>query len=140
MSDWNGSAWTDGGQPQHRTRSADRVATLVMLIGVVAMAVPILGASAATRHASGAGCEVNPSSADVGEVYVVRAWGLPTGIAINLWRTEDGVTTGSPLGSTTDGTFALNEVSKHPGVTTWAFSGPTRKNTTMYASCAVSAY
>jgi hypothetical protein len=139
MSYWNGIAWNDGTpveRPAHR--AVDRTATAAMLLGAIALLIPMLAASAS--RGGSAGCEVNPSSADVGEVYVVRAWGLPTGLAINLWTNEDGVTTGSPLGGTPDGTFALDEVSNSPGVTTYSFSGPTKKHTTVYSRCTVSAY
>jgi hypothetical protein len=109
-----------------------------MMLGLAAIVAP-LGLVGAARPAA-AGCAVSPVTADVGETYVVSAWGLPTNSAINIWVTEGGVTIGRPLGGTSDGTFNLNEYSSMPGVATYAFSGPTRPNTKVYASCSVSAY
>src|SRR5258707_557855 len=58
-------------------------------------------------HRSEAPCTISPSPAAVGQVYVVTATGLPMRSAVNLWVTDPtGSTTGSPLGSTPDGTFA----------------------------------
>jgi len=141
MDYWNGTAWVEK-RPARRpeARPADRAATAVMLLAAFVMLIPILGTSAASRRGSAAGCEVNPSSADVGEMYVVRAWGLPTRTALNLWTTAEGVTTGEPIGGTTDGTFTLDRSSDTAGVTTYAFSGPTGKGMKVYARCSVSAY
>jgi len=112
-----------------------------MIVGFGTAALPLQFATAASHKATDASCAVSPASADVNETYVVSAWGLPTGTAINLWVTHDGSTMGSPLGSTTDGTFNLNEVSTAAGVWTYTFSGPTRvKNTRVYGTCSVSAY
>jgi hypothetical protein len=62
--------------------------------------------------------------------------------AVNLWVTDpSGTTTGSPLGSTPDGTFALNESSSSAGTWTYVFSGPTKNNGMLiYATCSVDAY
>jgi hypothetical protein len=109
-----------------------------MIVGLAAIVAPLQIIVAARPTSSG--CAVNPASADVGEVYVVSAWGIPTGTAVNLWVTDDGVTTGSPLGSTPDGTFNLDEWSATAGVTTYTFSGPTKKHMTIYGTCSVSAY
>ncbi len=72
---------------------------------------------------------------------MVTATGLPTMSAVNLWVTDpSGSTTGSPLGSTPDGTFALNESSSSAGTWTYMFSGPTKNNgMQIYASCSVDA-
>ncbi len=85
-------------------------------------------------HKSDAPCSISPSPTAVGEVYVVSA--------INLWVTDpSGTTAGSPLGSTPDGTFALNESSSSAGTWTYVFSGPTKNNNTqIYATCSVDAY
>jgi hypothetical protein len=93
-------------------------------------------------HKSDPPCTINPSSVAVGDVYVVTATGLPILSAVNLWVTDpSGTTTGSPLGSTPDGTFALNESSSSGGTWTYVFSGPTKvNNTQIYASCSVDAY
>jgi hypothetical protein len=93
-------------------------------------------------HRSDPPCTINPSSVAVGDVYVVTATGLPMLSAVNLWVTDpSGTTTGSPLGSTPDGTFALNESSSSAGTWTYVFSGPTKNNGMLiYATCSVDAY
>lgn len=143
MSTWDGNRWVPepSARPtSHRGSVANWLATIAMIFGLVAIMVPLQLILAASHHASDSGCSVNPASADVGETYVVSAWGVPTGTAVNLWVTVDGVTTGSPLGSTPDGTFNLNESSATAGVTTYTFSGPTRKHMAVYGTCSVSAY
>jgi hypothetical protein len=93
------------------------------------------------RHKSDPTCGISPNPAAVGEFYVVSATGLPILSAINLWVTDpSGNTTGSPLGSTPDGTFALNESSSSAGTWTYVFSGPTKNNMQIYATCSVTAY
>jgi hypothetical protein len=84
-------------------------------------------------------CSVSANPALVGESYVVSASGIPTGTAVNLWVTDpNGVTVGSPLGNTPDGTFNLSESSGQAGVWTYEFSGPTKqKNTVVYSTCSV---
>lgn len=83
------------------------------------------------------------STAAVGQMYVVSMSGLPVGTAINLWVTDpNGHMAGSPLGSTPDGTFNLNESSPSAGQWTYTFSGPTKQNansTAVYGSCSVTA-
>lgn len=93
-------------------------------------------------HKSDPPCSITPNPAAMGEVYVVSATGLPVLSAINLWVTDpSGSTTGSPLGSTPDGNFALNESSISAGAWTYVFSGPTRSNNMqIYASCSVHVY
>jgi hypothetical protein len=143
MSFWNGTHWVEEtpAPPAPRpSRAANWAATAAMTIGLAAILAPLQLIAAASHHSNNSGCAVSTASADVGEVYVVSAWGIPTGTAVNLWVTENGVTTGSPLGSTPDGTFALNEWSTTPGVTTYAFSGPTKNHMTVYGTCSVSAY
>jgi hypothetical protein len=143
MNYWNGARWLEdepSGPRPRPSRAANWAATAAMLIGLAAILAPLQLIAAASHRSSDSGCTVNPATADVGEVYVVSAWGIPTGTAVNLWVTENGVTTGSPLGSTPDGKFDLNEWSNAPGVTTYAFSGPTKKHMAMYATCSVSAY
>jgi hypothetical protein len=144
MTFWNGSHWVDetptSATPTKASRLHNWAATGLMILSLTAIAVPIQLVAAASHHDSSSGCAVDPSSADVGETYVVSAWGIPTGTAVNLWITEDGVTTGRPLGSTPDGTFNLNEASLTAGVTTYAFSGPVKQHMTMYGTCSVSAY
>jgi hypothetical protein len=86
-------------------------------------------------------CTVSVNPAAVGSTYVVSTSGLPAGSAINLWVTApNGTTTGSPLGSTPDGTFNLNESSSYAGVWTYKFTGPTGHNMQTYSTCSVSAY
>jgi len=85
-------------------------------------------------------CSIDPSSAAVGATYVVSATGIPTATAINLWITDPGGnTTGSPLGSTPDGSFNLNESSGSVGTWTYAFSGPVRNHMDVYAVCSIDA-
>jgi len=86
-------------------------------------------------------CSVNPNPVSVGQTYVVSASGLPLDTALNLWVTDpSGKTWGSPLGSTPDGSFNLNESSSSAGTWTYMFSGPTKNNnTTVYSSCSVNA-
>lgn len=144
MSFWNGSRWIEEktAPPAPRpSRTANWAATMAMLIGLAVIVAPLgMMAAASHRPSTTSGCAVSPSSADVGENYVVSAWGLSTRTAINLWVTENGVTKGEPLGGTTDGTFALDRSSQVAGVTTYTFSGPTGKNMKIYGSCTVSAY
>jgi hypothetical protein len=119
----------------HRTTKG--VLVLLTLTAVVASA-----AFAARPAKKDPPCSISPSPAAVGQTYVVSASGLPTATAINLWVTDpSGKTWGSPLGSTPDGTFNLNESSSSAGRWTYTFSGPTKNNnTTMYSSCSVDAY
>jgi hypothetical protein len=143
MSYWNGTHWVREGPtppPRQRSGRANWVATSLMAIGLVALIIPASFIAAASPHTAASGCSVSTGSADVGEVYMVSAWGIPTGTAVNLWVTENGVTTGSPLGSTPDGTFNLSMSSQAAGVTTYTFSGPTRKHMAVYGTCTVSAY
>ncbi len=143
MSFWDGSHWIEPppDPPTPRlSRTAGWAATAVMILGLGALVAPLGLIGAASHRPASSGCAVNPASADVGETYVVSAWGLPIGSAINLWVTENGATTGSPLGGTPDGTFDLNESSATAGVTTYTFSGPTKPNMKVYGTCSVSAY
>jgi hypothetical protein len=143
MSFWNGTRWVaeQSAPPASRpSRAATWAATAAMAIGLAALMAPLSFIAAASHNATASGCSVSPASADVGATYVVSAWDLSTRTAINLWVTENGVTTGQPLGGTTDGTFSLNESSQTAGVTTYTFSGPTGNNMKIYGSCSVSAY
>ena len=136
--------------------------TLIIAVLALAIAAPAIAGKGGNGNGGGGGggggnsgghsgpqpsnssCSVNPSSAAVDQTYVVSASGLPTDTAVNLWVTDpSGVTNGSPLGSTPDGTFAMNESSSSAGTWTYTFSGPTKNNpdaTTVYASCSVDAY
>lgn len=106
---------------------------------IAALSLGIPGAAAAGRHQDPP-CSISPNPAAVGATYLVSVSGLPTGTAINLWITApDGTKTGSPLGSTPDGTFNLNESSSHAGQWTYAFSGPVKQNTVVYSTCSVTA-
>ena len=104
-------------------------------------------ASADAHHSGGPNkadppCTISPSPAAVGEVYILSVTGLPAMSTINLFVTDPlGNVTGSPLGETPDGTFAMNEWSTLPGTTTYQFTGPVRNNNTqVYATCSVDAY
>jgi hypothetical protein len=110
-----------------------------MVIGAAALLLPLAASSAASRRHSDPPCAISAASVSVGETYWVSASGLPTGVAINLWVTDSTGTTGSPLGSTGDGTFNMQESSSVTGTTTYAFSGPTKKNTVVYSTCSVEA-
>jgi hypothetical protein len=116
-----------------------RIMAATLLLGAT-LIVPSV--ALASSHKADPACKVNTGTADIGATYVLSAWGLPTGTAINLWvTTPDKVTTGSPLGSTPDGAFNLNESSQQSGTTTYTFSGPTKqRNTTVYATCSVDVY
>ena len=139
MSFWNGQRWVAEARPHPESSSvATWLATALLILGLAAILAPtaLVGAARPTS----AGCTVSTSSAPVGAPYVVSAWGLPTNSAVNIWVTEGGVTTGRPLGGTADGTFNLNQASSQVGVTTYAFSGPTKPKMKVYASCSVNAY
>ena len=120
-------------------RRASVIAVAVTMVAAASMAAAapaLAGKGGPTSRTSG--CSINPGAAAVGATYVVSVSGLPTGTAINLWVTApDGTTTGSPLGSTPDGSFALNESSSSSGPWTYTFSGPTKQHTTIYADCSV---
>ncbi len=108
---------------------------LLILLAVAFVVVGMPSAFASNRHVDPP-CTINPSSAAIGATYVVSATGLPIGTAINLWvTTPDGTTSGSPLGSTPDGTFNLNESSASGGQWTYAFSGPVKQHTDVYSTC-----
>jgi hypothetical protein len=143
MSYWDGTRWVQeeaAPSAPRPSRAANWAATAAMVVGLATVIAPLQLITAASHHGTNSGCAVSPSSADVGEAYVVSAWGLSTRTAINLWVTENGVTTGTPIGGTTDGTFALSLSSETAGVTTYTFSGPTGKNMKTYGSCSVSLY
>jgi hypothetical protein len=111
-------------------------------IVVAAAAFVVLGAQAsfaASHYQKGdPGCRITPYEAQVNETYVVTAYGIPMDTAINLWVTApDETTTGSPLGSTPDGTFNLNESSGQSGHWTYTFSGPTKPHTQVFATCSL---
>jgi hypothetical protein len=141
MSFWDGSRWVQAEQTatNPRSRRANWAATLVAVIGLVALIVPFSSVAAASQK-SDPGCSVSPALVGVNTSYTVSAWGLPTRTGINLWVTENGVTTGSPLGGTWDGTFNLSESSSVAGTITYAFSGPTKNHMTVFATCSVDAY
>jgi hypothetical protein len=141
MSFWNGTDWDaveEVPSPRGKSRMAHWISGARLVLALGALLIPLGSAAAASHRYSDPPCTISASSAAVGETYVVSIAGLPTGIAINLWITDATGTTGSPLGSTGDGTFNLNESSKVAGVTTYTFSGPTKvRNTVIYSSCSV---
>jgi hypothetical protein len=142
MSFWNGTQWVSEEHAPNpkRTHFSVRSATLVSAIALATLIMPFNTVVAAS-HKADPGCTVSPNPAAVGQPYVVSAWGLPTGTAINLWVTDPtGKTTGRPLGGTGDGTFNLNESSSFAGTWTYAFSGPTKNHMSMDATCSVDAY
>jgi hypothetical protein len=104
----------------------------------------LLGTMAGVGQAAkpqAASCWMDPSTAPVGQDYLVHAAGLPKLTAINIWITEpDGTVIGRPLGTTPDGTFDLWESSDSAGTYEYAFSGPTKPNTKMLADCSMDAY
>ena len=112
------------------------------VVAAAMTAVPMVAVSSfAASHKSGSSCAISPNPAAVDATYVVSATGLPTGTAVNLWVTSpDGSTTGSPLGSTPDGTFNLDETSATAGTWTYQFTGPTKHNTVVYGTCSVAVH
>jgi hypothetical protein len=120
----------------------------VAVIATVAAVLLVTPSFAKGRHADPP-CSITLNGATVGQVavgqiYTVSESGLPTGTAVNLWVTDpSGNTAGSPLGSTPDGSFDLNESSASAGTWTYTFSGPTKNNPNtmvVYGSCSVDAY
>lgn len=141
MSYWDGNRWSDAETNTKSTRSrrANWAATAVMVIGAAALLVPFAASSAASRRPSHPPCTIGASSVAVGETYLLGVSGLPTGLAINLWVTDSTGTTVTPIGSTSDGTFNFQESSKVAGITSYAFTGPTKQKTTTYSTCSVTA-
>jgi hypothetical protein len=120
-----------------RPRNVVLVAALLVIVALIGTA----GATGGAGQKQGSGCSVSPNPSDVGATYVVSAWGLPTGTAINLWVTDpNDHMVGSPLGSTPDGRFNLEESSQMAGKTTYAFSGTVKRRMQWYATCSVEAY
>jgi hypothetical protein len=92
----------------------------------------------ASHHKADPSCSVSPNPSAVNATYVVSATGLPVLSAINLIvKYGNGTVTASPLGSTPDGTFNMNESSPVAGTTTYEFTGLIRNNTQIYATCSV---
>jgi hypothetical protein len=143
MSYWDGTRWiADKAAPAPTpSRLHNWAATAVMVFGLAAVIAPLQLIAASSHHATNSGCDVSAASADVGETYIVSAWGIPTGTGVNIWVTDpNGSTVGRPLGTTLDGTFNLEESSAFGGTWTYAFSGPTKNHMTMYGTCSVDAY
>jgi hypothetical protein len=93
----------------------------------------------ASKHKADPSCSITPNPSAVNASYVVSASGLPALSAINLKVTYgNGTVTTSPLGSTPDGAFNLNESSPVTGTTTYQFLGLITNNTKIYATCSVS--
>jgi hypothetical protein len=113
------------------------------IVGAASAAL-FLGSMSGIGHASrpaAATCWIDPATAPVGEAYLVHAAGPPKLSAINIWITEpDGTMIGRPLGSTPDGTFEIWESSDAAGTYRYAFSGPTKPNMKMLASCEMDAF
>ena len=117
-----------------------RIALVVTTLALMASMAQVALAAPNSHHKADPACTISPNPAAVGATYVVSATGIPTDTAINLWVTDPaGTVTGSPLGSTPDGTFNLNESSSSGGTWTYAFSGPVKPNTQVYATCSVDA-
>jgi len=114
----------------------------IVVLAVVSLALGGLAGMASAGRRTDPWCAISPSTAGVGQSYIVHAEGLPILQPINLWVAQpDGTVTGSPLGSTPDGTFSLEEASDAAGVWTYAFSGVVRKGSTkIYATCSMQAY
>jgi hypothetical protein len=120
-----------------------RSIALVALVasGLAVAVAPALAGKSGPANRTDPPCNISPSPAAVGQGYVVSVSGIPIGTPVNLWVTDpSGSTTGNPLGSTPDGTFNLEESSSVAGTWTYAFSGPTKNRTTVYATCSVKAY
>ena len=113
-----------------------------LLAGLAVAGGVLVGAAPGTAfaHRADPPCTITPAAVAVGQTYVVSVSGLPALSAINLWvTTPGGVTSGSPLGSTPNGSFNLDESSSSAGTWTYAFSGPTGHNMQVYATCSVTA-
>jgi hypothetical protein len=123
------------------SRTSFRVAVLALTVTTLIASTAALGARPKKDPPP---CTISPSPAAVGQTYVVSVSGLPTGVPINLWITDSGGnTSGSPLGSTGDGSFALEESASSAGNRKYSFSGATKNNpdtTVIYSSCSVEAY
>jgi hypothetical protein len=118
--------------------AAATASILLVGSGASAQADPNVGGG---PHKADASCSISPNPATVGETYVLSATGLPALSPINLFVTDpQGNVTGSPLGDTPDGTYAMNESSALAGTTTYQFTGLVRNNTQIYATCSVVAY
>jgi hypothetical protein len=134
--------------PRLGAEGADQLKRIVLAAVTASVLMVSAAASAQADPHNGGGphksdptCSIIPKLAAVGQVYVVSASGLPALSAVNLWVTDpSGTTTGSPLGSTPDGTFALTESSSSAGTWTYVFSGPTKNNMQIYATCSLDAY
>ena len=85
MSFWNGTRWVQAEQTATKStvRRANWAATLVTVIGLVALIVPFSSIAAASQK-SDPGCSVSPALVGVNTSYTVTAWGLPTRGIINL--------------------------------------------------------
>jgi hypothetical protein len=119
----------------------------IVLVGASFLLVgALLGSAGAAKGGGGGGqrkdpaCSVSPNPSPVGETHVVSVSGLPTDTAINLWVTDASGTVGRPLGSTPEGSFALEESSRFVGTTIYQFSGPERGNMKIYSTCFADAY
>jgi len=118
-----------------------RIILSAAMLGLVIAAMSTTGSGVLlAAHKADPACSISPNPAALGATYVVAARGLPALSPINLIVSSAGGTTISPLGSTPDGTFALNESSAVAGTTTYQFAGLIRKNTQIYATCSVAAY
>ena len=141
MSYWDGTRWvSDSVDRPTGAHRAKWPATLLMVIGLVALAIPMQLVSAGGRGHANAGdpaCTTSASDVAVGETFWLSAAGLPKDSAINLWVTDSRGTSGSPLGGTADGTFHMQESVAVSGTTTYAFSGPQRGNMAIYLTCSV---
>jgi hypothetical protein len=126
-----------------RMKSHGLIVSVALIIVAAGAATTAVAAKPPSRKADPP-CTISPSPAAVGQNYVLSVSGLPTGTPINLWVTDpSGHMSGSPLGSTGDGTFTMFESSSSAGTWTYAFAGATKNNwdaTPIYATCSVDAY
>jgi hypothetical protein len=126
-----------------RMKSHGLIVSVALIIVAAISATAAFAAKPPSRKADPP-CTISPSPAPVGSNYWLSVSGLPTGTPINLWVTDpSGHMSGSPLGSTGDGTFNMIESSDSAGTWTYTFAGPTKNNwdaTPIYASCSVDAY
>ena len=143
MSYWNGSRWaSDEVAPSAGPKRANWPATVVMIVGLIALALPFQLVAAGGKGHGKYGdppCTTSATAVTVGETFWLNVDGLPTGTAINLWVTDSRGTSGSPLGGTPDGSFHMQEAAAVAGTTTFTFSGPQRGNMAIYATCSVEA-
>ena len=109
---------------------------IVSVLAATLLVVAATGAHAA-RTGSNGKCWADPGTVEMGQSYVLRATGLPTDKALNVWISDANGTVGYPFGMSHDGTEAWDETASVYGSTTYTVSGAVRGNMKIYASCSM---